>query len=372
MLFSSIDNWHLIIGKETIMEHRNVARSTKNSKREEAQLADYDHYIAIDWSEQTMAIARMTKTQKLPIVQEQPTNLKEMKFYLHQLRGSKVLCVEETTTAHWLYLELCEYVDHIVICDPYRNRLLADGPKTDKIDASKLCVLLKAGLLKPVFHSHAKDFELRKLISAYTDVIQAGVRFKNQRSALYRAEGKDRAETIETTTLKFILDLNQANIDLYEQTKAEYVSQFERLCKTDKRIQQQCTIPGIGIIGAVKIVAIVVDANRFEHASKYLSYCGLVMLPKLSGGRSYGQRRPRCERELKAVYKTAALSAISGEGPFHEYYESLRTKGLAEHDARNAVARLIAKISYGMLKNGTSFKPFLWKDRMRSATKKSA
>jgi transposase len=295
-----------------------------------------------------------------------------MKFYLQHLRGTKVLCIEETTTAHWLYLELCEYVDHIVICDPYRNRLLVDGPKTDKIDASKLCSLLKAGMLKPVFHSHAKDFDLRKLISAYNDVIQAGVRFKNQRSAIYRAEGKDRAETIKHKTLEFILKCNQANIELYEQTKSEYVAQFERLCKTDKRIQHQCTIPGIGIIGAVKIIAIVVDAHRFDHAGKYLSYCGLVMLQKMSGGRTYGQRRPRCERELKAVYKTAAMSALSGDGPFHEYYESLRAKGLAEHDARNAVARLIAKISYSMLKNGTPYKPFLWKERMRSNTKKIA
>jgi len=312
----------------------------------------------------------MTKAQKVPDVHEQPSDLKEMKFYLQQYRGTKVLCIEETTTAHWLYLELCEYVNHIVICDPYRNRLLAEGPKTDKIDASKLCMLLKAGMLKPVFHSHAKDFELRKLISGYNDVIQAGVRSKNQRSAIYRAEGKDRAETIEHTTLEFILKCNQANIDLYEQTKSEYVAQFERLCKKDKRIQNQCSIPGIGIIGAVKIIAIVVDAQRFDHASKFLSYCGLVMLPKLSGGRSYGQRRPRCERELKAVYKTAALSALSGDGPFHEYYESLRAKGLAEHNARNAVARLIAKISWSMLKNGTPYKPFLWKERMRSATKK--
>jgi transposase len=372
MLFSSIHIWHLIIGKETIMTDGKVVKNVKKIKREEEPLVQYDHYIAIDWSEKTMAIARMTRNQRFPITHEQPTNLKEMQLYLDQLRGTKILCVEETTTAHWLYLELCEYVDRIIICDPYRNRLLVDGPKTDKIDASKLCTLLKAGLVKEVFHSHALDFELRKLVSAYQDIVKAGVRFKNQRTAIYRAEGKNRTEKLESKTLQFILEHNKTAIDLYEQTKSEYVAQFERLCKADKRIRHQTEIPGIGIIGAVRIVAIVVDAHRFEHTGKYLSYCGLVLLPKMSGMRSYGQRRPRCDRELKAVYKTAALSAVTNDGPLHEYYESLRSKGLADYDARNAVARLIAKISYGMLKNGTPYKPMLWKERMQSATKKSA
>ena len=38
-------------------------------------------------------------------------------------------------------------LDRIVICDPYRNRLLSEGPKTDKIDANKLYLPVSAGLL---------------------------------------------------------------------------------------------------------------------------------------------------------------------------------------------------------------------------------
>lgn len=346
-----------------------VVSRTDNSKHDDTVLAEYDHYIAIDWSEKTMAIARLTKRQRFPITHEQPTNLKELKLYLTQLRGTTILCVEETTTAHWLYLELYDYVDRILICDPYRNRLLVDGPKTDKIDASKLCQLLRAGLLKEVFHSHSTDFELRKLISGYQDIVKAGVRYKNQRTAIFRAEGKDRTEQFENTTVRFILEHNQRAIDLYEQTKAEYGAKFERLCASDKRVHHQSTLPGVGVIGAVKIVAIVVDAHRFPNAGKYLSYCGLVRLQKMSGMRSYGQRAPRCDRELKSVYKTAALSAVTNDGPMKEYYDSLRAKGVSDDHARNAVARLIAKISYGMLKNGTSYQPSLWRDRIRIRAK---
>lgn len=355
------------------MTQRIVTISNKKSKWENEQhaeqLAEYNHYLAIDWAEANMAVARLTKNMRIPIRHDQPTDLKEMKIYIDSLRGTKVLTVEETTTAHWLYLELSGHVDRMIICDPYRNRLLVDGPKTDKIDASKLCQLLRAGLLKEVFHSHSKDFELRKLVSSYQDLVKGGVRLKNQRSAIFRAQGKHGSDKFDSKTDQFILKQNETALEFYEKTKLEYMTKFERLCKTDKRIRNQTTITGIGIIGAVKIVATVVDAHRFEYAGKFLAYCGLVMLQKMSGNRSYGQRKPRYDRELKSVYKTASLSALVGDGPFHDYYESLREKGIADFNARNSVARLIAKISYGMLKNGTAYNPFLWKDRIRSAPK---
>jgi len=108
------------------------------------------------------------------------------------LSGTKIVTIEETTTTQWLYAELVEYVDKIVICDPLRNRLLSEGPKTDKIDASKLVQLLKANLVKEVYHSTDTFLYLRRVISGYEDLIKSGVRLKNQRHALLRACGKGR------------------------------------------------------------------------------------------------------------------------------------------------------------------------------------
>src|SRR3989304_6350384 len=93
--------------------------------KDKAQMLDgYDHYIAIDWSKKVMAIGRATSRRAEPAVIERPADIKELQLYLRHLQGSRVLTVEETTSAHWLYLQLRESVDRIVICDPYRNRLL--------------------------------------------------------------------------------------------------------------------------------------------------------------------------------------------------------------------------------------------------------
>ena len=249
----------------------------------------YDHYIAVDWAQSNMAIARMTKESSAIKVVNVPSSVKELQIFLSRLKGKKILTFEETSTSQWLYVELKDYVDEIVVCDPYRNHLLSDGPKTDELDAAKLVKLLKEGFLKPVFHSADEFIYLRKLVSGYEDMIKAGVRLKNQRSALFRAQGKDKREKNLTQKVEsFVLEGVDRGIEAYEKERTRYDAEMEKQRKKHLMIRNLDGIHGIGMIGAVKIAARVVDARRFEDKGKWLSYCGLVRQEKLSGGRSYG------------------------------------------------------------------------------------
>jgi hypothetical protein len=311
----------------------------------------YDHYVALEWSLKIMALAHASCYDGTPRVFERPADLKELKVYLSSLKGRTVITFEESGTAQWLYLELVDCVDRILICDPFQNSLLLHGPKTDKIDARKLCELLRAGLLKEVYHSDSHLYELRLLVSAYEDVVRSGIRLLNQKAALtlgHRDEGK---------TATFISAVLKENIELYRRSKGQYERRFHELARQIKLVRLQREIDGIGTIGAVKIVACVVDGRRFPSTGRYMSYCGLVKHEKLSGGSSYGRRKPRYSRMLKSVYKTAVLAVLKGNNPFGTYYDVLLAQGVAEHNARHAVARAIARISLGMLKNGTRYNP---------------
>jgi len=325
-------------------------------KRKSSQALDFDHYVALDWSMLTMAVGHLRRRDSDPVVFQRSADLQDFKAYLKTLHGTIVLTLEETTSAHWLYLELRDYVDRIIICDPSRNRLLSDGPKTDKIDAAKLVLLLRAGLLSEVFHSDDTLYDLRLLLSAYTDLIRDGVRAKNQRSALERGHGT------ASTHAAFILEHLDRRIELYLKSKAAYVEQCEDFCQRLPQLRRLLAVSGIGTIGAVTILGIVVDARRFPRTANYLSYCGLVKLEKSSGGRSYGQRTPRFSRQLKAVYKIAALSAIHGHSPIREYYDHLLAQGVPEHHARHRIARYIATVTYGILKTGTPYDPYRWRN----------
>lgn len=318
----------------------------------------YDHYVAVDWSAAIMAIAHTTDPRRAPGVFERPADLKELRAYLGALSGRVLLTFEETTSAQWLYLELCDRVTRIIICDPYYNRLLVHGSKTDKIDAQKLCTLLCGGLLKEVFHQSSELYEMRRLVSGYEDVVHAGVRFLNQQHALERAGGPSGTAG---RFAPFVLSYLRESIARYRAVKGEYEKQFERLCRRHRLLRHLRELDGIGTIGAVKILALVVDARRFPDAAHYVSYCGLVKHHKLSGGRDYGQRSGRYTRVLKSVYKTAALAALRGHSPIREYYERLLRKGVAEYNARNACARYLARVSYGMLKSGERYQADRWR-----------
>jgi transposase len=256
-------------------------------------------------------------------------------------------------------------VHELVVCDPYRNHLLKEGPKTDRLDAGKLVQLLRAGLLKPVYHSGDEFIHLRKLVSGYLDLVKALVRVKNQRAALFRSQGllakrSDSAALDATPADAFVVAGLDRSIEAMQAEKARYETKFSRLCRKHRMLKNLTSIPGIGEIGAMKVASRVVDAGRFPNKGAFLSYCGLIRLEKMSGGRSYGKKASRYCPMLKDVFKLAALNATLDKTnhSFKHYYEHLTLeKGLAPYNARNAVARRVATLAWGVMKSGRPFRP---------------
>lgn len=337
----------------------------KNSKK-----TIYKHYLAIDWSIEDVYIARMLAQGEKIETKKFDSDIKQIKKYLMSIKGSKILTIEETTSSHWLYVELLDCVDKILICDPYRNKLLSEGAKNDKIDARKLCLLLRGGLLKEVYHSLNEDYKIRKLVSAYEDLVKAGVRVKNQKSALYRAEGlrykKDKINKKDKLIL-FIEEQQNASIKLYMEEKKKYESKFEEIKKGNATIKLLCGVPGIGTILSMRIYSKVIDANRFENKYKFWGMCGLVNHQRESGGRNYGKKKPRYSRTLKSVFKTAAIAAIGGNNDVREYYDHLLKAGYTISEARNQIARYIAKVCYAVMKNKIAYKAYQWRELKKIA-----
>jgi transposase len=317
---------------------------------------EYDHYIGLDWAKANMAIARMTKHSNEIQTVDVRTDLDDLKVYLDNLKGTKILTFEESNPAQWLFTELRPLVDEILVCDPYRNHLLKEGGKSDRVDAQKLVRLLKAGLLKPVFHCTDEFIHLRKLISGYQDLVQMGVRQKNQRTALFNAIGRSKKEkNLPKESEAFVLEGLDAGIEFYETQKLRYEKQLKKIINEHRHLKNLTTIPGIGVIGAITIASIVVEPKRFADRSAFWSYCGLIRLEKMSGGRSYGQKVPRHSRRLKLVFKTAAVSCMANQketNPLYVYYRDLIIKkNYPEHQARHALSRRIATLAFGILKS---------------------
>jgi hypothetical protein len=320
----------------------------------------YDYLIAIDFSQENMAIAYAKKGEaKVETIESRPT-ITGLKYFLLHLEGTKVLTFEESTSAHYLYCELYRYVDRIIVCDPYHNSLLGKGPKTDRLDAVKLLKLLRNDSLRSVYHSFERFYDYRRLMSLYEDVVKEGVRWKNRLSAYIRGAGGIKAlnkycDKIDDLCMELLFKKIESN----DIQKKELTELFRRLVVSSKQLSALKSIPGIGDICAMKIAATVVNPDRFPSRGYYWAYCGLVRHQKISGDRSYGYRRPRYNSKLKSVYKTAALAAIfsKSNNALKQYYEYLiSTCGKPEHIARHMVARKIAEVSLSILRSGQRFR----------------
>lgn len=319
----------------------------------------YKHYIAVDWSQSSMVVARMSAKSERIWVQTWPAQVKLLQDYLKRLHGQIILALEESACSQWLYTELKGCVTELIICDPYRNHLLKEGPKTDRIDAKKLVRLLRADLLKPVYHSGDAFIYLRRMVRGYINLIKASTRLKNQRTALFQQNGQNpKFDELKGSSELFVAEGIDRALELYAAEKERYEAEFKRLSGKHLMIRQLKSLPGIGDIGAVKVAALVVDPRRFKTRNHFLSYCGLVRHERLSGGRSYGQKKPRYCRALKEVFKIAACASIgSGKrNPMQSYFVHLiQEKRLANHHASHKVCRRIATLALGILKSRQKF-----------------
>ena len=167
-----------------------------------------------------------------------------------------------------------------------------------------------------------------------------------------------KGEDPENDYEQFVLAKFDELIEANEKQVDSFVAEFKKIKKANSIIKNLTTIPGIQERSAVKLLAVVIDPQRFSDKGKWLSYCGLVAHEKMSGGRSYGKRSPQYSREAKSVFKIAAMACIhlcKEDSPFHRYFDLLRSKGIAEHNARHAVARRIAVVALGIMKSNKPF-----------------
>ncbi len=322
----------------------------------ETNTVKYEHYCGLDWAQSNMAAAVISEGSSRVKVLEGMPDIKRLRKFLKSFKGTKRLVIEETTSTQWLFGELVSSVEELVVCDPYKNKLMTYGPKNDRIDACKLAEYGKDKKINIVYHSTSGIMRLRRMVSGYEDIVKAMVRAKNQLSAIYRGECKSyqKKEKLYWNEDKFVGSLKDKEIVFLEEQKNEYEKTFRSYIRKTA-VKNLMGIPGIGLIGAVKIAAVVVDARRFKSKSKFFGYCGLAKHLLISGGRCYGKRNTRYSRVMKCVFKTAAMAAISGDNKFRQHYDELVSSGMPEYSARNAIARRIAVTVLGVMKSGQKY-----------------
>jgi transposase len=121
------------------------------------------------------------------------------------------------------------------------------------------------------------------------------------------------------------------------------------------------TVPGIGPIIALTILAEVGDLRRFKHVKQFLKYCGFDLASKKSGtfmGKPALSKRGNAK--LRQMFWMSATIAIRmRENTFRKKYENYIKEDPKNSDLKRkayvAVAAKMARVIYGIIRHQTDY-----------------
>jgi hypothetical protein len=296
------------------------------------------------------------------------------------LGGTQHLALEEGPLAGWLYRNLVDQVETLVVCNPRRNKLIAedDGDKDDPIDAAKLAALRRGGYLRAVYHSREEDrVRLKEWVALYYDRVEEATRCINKIRACGRLHGiatprrvlRD-AQARETWLVSLepedLADQLRMLWMGYETVAAQVKqtrTRLRELARAYPIIGYWTEVPGMGWIRSITVFAYLDTPWRFRKKSQVWKYCGVGLQRTTSGRDAKGRVRPAhlqlawaVNRRLKNVVIGAALTAIhSRDNGFRREYERMVAHGMKTCNARHTVARKLLAVLWGMWKTNRRF-----------------
>src|SRR5436189_2262712 len=344
-----------------------------------------DKYIGMDVHQATISVAVMDSSGKLIMECILETKAATILEFLRGLRGSLSVTFEEGTSAAWLYDLLKPHVSHLVVCDPRKNALLQDGSKSDRIDARKLAELLRGNQLSPVYHGEHGLRTLKELGRSYLTITKDLTRVMSRIKALYRSWAipcsgatvyapRHRAEwlgKIPEPGVRLRAERLYQQLDLLQPVRQQARRHLLTESRKHHAVKLLRQIPSIGPIRAALLVAQLQTPHRFRTKRQLWAYSGFAVEIHDSG--EYRSVRGKLQRnreritvrglndnhnkDVKSLFKSAALSASTRPGPLHDFYVTRVESGMRPTMARLTLARKIAAITLTMWKKGVSFDP---------------
>jgi transposase len=275
------------------------------------------------------------------------------------------------------HLRALGYEPVIIHANEVKRKKDRPKQKDDMRDAKEICHGLQHGMYKQIVHvPEEKYLKLRSLLSARRHFVNArsnevrsakhairsaglknmyrglatGVAWKNLIQKLTDAEESDLARRTRGH-----FEVWQSNNDQVEKHEAEIKQLLNENTDVQEAVNILKTIPGVGNIVALTVVAVFAEVKRFVTAKKASSYAGLVTETDHSADKErYGHITKDGSPELRTMLVEAAHHANKTHHPLSPFFRKLRAKK-GYKVAVVACAHRLCRIMYAMLRDGQEF-----------------
>jgi transposase len=329
-------------------------------------------YCGIDLHARTMYLCVLNQAGEVLLHRNMKAAPEPFLKAIAPYREDLVVCVECIFTWYWL-ADLCaqEGVPFVLGHALYMKAIHGGKVKNDRIDAHKIAVLLRGGMLPQAYvypaamratrdllrrrmHLMRKRAELLAPIQNTTsqyNLAEIGKKlaYKANRAGVaerFPEPAVQKSIAVDLTLIghydRLLMDLE---LDLVQTAKAHDAQTFYRLH----------SIPGVGKILALVLLYEIHDIHRFPRVQEFVSYCRLVKCAKESAGKRYGTSGKKIGNAyLKWAFSEAAVLFLRNN-PAGQKYLARLTKKHGKGKALTVLAHKLARAVYYMLKRDTAF-----------------
>ena len=259
-------------------------------------------------------------------------------------REDLVVCVECIFTWYWL-ADLCarEDIPFVLGHALYMKAIHGGKAKNDKIDAQKIAVLLRGGML-PQAYVYPADMR------ATRDLLRRRIHLMRQRAALlthiqqtnsqynlpeigkqiaYKATRDGVAERFPDPAVQKSIEVDLALIGHYDALLRDLELAMVTTAKQHdaNTLYLLQTVPGIGKILSLVLLYEIHDIARFPRVQDFVSYCRLVKCAKESAGKRSGTSGTKIGNAyLKWAFSEAAALFLRNNPAGQKYLARLENK----------------------------------------------
>jgi transposase len=256
----------------------------------------------------------------------------------------------------------------VKVAHPLLLRSYCGLKKTDRIDAKKLAVMLKAGFIPEAHIPNKKVRMERDLVRQHIHIVQSRTaEICRARALLLRHRIKPRTKNIFgkranwlekaciPDNVRFLLQQSARQIRSLEERKKEVDTKITKKAKTNKDAAILQSIPGVGWFTAYLAVVTLDDVKRFPSAEQLVSYAGLAPRIYQSGDTRYTGRISKQGRpELRWALIQCAWIAVRKSKRFRKTYMKIKRRS-GNKKAIVAVARKLLTTMYYLLKKQEAY-----------------
>jgi transposase len=282
--------------------------------------------------------------------------------------------VLESTALTWPIAELLgRHAGKVTVSNPMRTKAIASAKvKTDKVDARVLAQLGAADFLPEVWAPDPVTRVLRRRVAHRQALVRQRTVLRNQVHAILDRNLIKADWATGLFGIKGRRQLAEIELPAHEQAALDCTLRLHDVVADELRLAEQAlasdafasddvrrlmTIPGVGWVTALSIIAVIGEVDRFPSPEQFVGYLGLDPRVRQSGDRAArtGHISRQGQAHARGLLIEAAHSAIRTPGPLRGFFVRLKDRR-GTQVALCATARKLAVLCWHPLTSGEEYR----------------